>query len=66
MTRLLMVAALLALAGCTTFGDVKRDAKCQSFGAKPGTEAYVNCRAQLEAARRARFCQPAGNGVMCF
>lgn len=26
------------------------DKKCQSYGAKPGSDAYVACRAQLEAA----------------
>lgn len=25
------------------------DQKCQSYGAKPGSDAYVACRAQLEA-----------------
>ena len=25
------------------------DRKCQSYGAKPGSDAYVACRAQLEA-----------------
>lgn len=25
------------------------DKKCQSYGAKPGSDAYVACRAQLEA-----------------
>jgi len=24
------------------------DQKCRSYGAKPGTDTYVNCRAQLE------------------
>ena len=27
------------------------DGKCQGYGAKPGTPAYVQCRAQLDAAR---------------
>jgi hypothetical protein len=27
------------------------DAKCQSYGAKQGDPAYVQCRAQLDAAR---------------
>ena len=28
--------------------DAKDDAKCKSFGAKPGTDTYVNCRLQLQ------------------
>ncbi|MBN4175539.1 MAG: hypothetical protein BEH78_18980 [Pseudomonas sp. BDAL1] len=24
------------------------DSKCQSYGAKPGSDAYVNCRVQLD------------------
>ena len=27
------------------------DSKCQGYGAQPGTPAYVQCRAQLDAAR---------------
>lgn len=27
------------------------DGKCQSYGAKPGTPEYVNCRASLQAAK---------------
>lgn len=30
----------------------KDDQQCLSYGAQKGTDAYVTCRAQLEAARR--------------
>jgi hypothetical protein len=51
----------LGLAGCPTVEEQLAkdrehfakfdDGKCQSYGAKPGTPAYVQCRAQLDAAR---------------
>jgi hypothetical protein len=28
------------------------DMKCQGYGAKPGSDAYVACRAQLEASQK--------------
>lgn len=34
------------------------DAKCQGYGAKPGEPAYVQCRAQLDAARTAARQNP--------
>jgi len=40
------------------------DAKCQSYGAKPAEPAYVQCRAQLDAARTvASAAADAGGGV---
>ncbi|PHN49134.1 hypothetical protein [Pseudomonas amygdali] len=30
---------------------VADDAQCQSYGAKPGSDAYVGCRMQLDAQR---------------
>src|SRR5215469_16297244 len=52
------LATSLTLAGC--LGSEERiaaqnaqdDQKCQSYGARQGTDAYVNCRAQLDSARR--------------
>ena len=40
------------------------DQKCQSYGAKPGSDAYVACRAQLEAGnnRPPTAAQPSGGG----
>lgn len=32
--------------------NAKDDQQCLSYGARKGTDAYVNCRAQLEGARR--------------
>jgi hypothetical protein len=41
------------LAGCASAADIAAydDAKCRSYGAKPGDPAYVTCRSQLDAAR---------------
>ena len=47
----------LALSGCMTNEErlaarnAKDDQKCVSFGAQPGTDAYISCRAQLDSAR---------------
>jgi len=34
------------------------DKTCQSYGAKPGSDAYVSCRAQLEGSRRTAAATP--------
>jgi hypothetical protein len=51
-------AGCLSLIGCAEYKAklaaeraAVDDAKCQSYGAKPGDPAYVQCRAQLDAAR---------------
>lgn len=53
----LMFAAALLLSGCGNHMQETRaardDARCQSYGAAPGTNAYMNCRAQLESGHRA-------------
>jgi hypothetical protein len=74
-----MLIAILALAGgCTTEQRAAEDdATCRSYGAKPGTPIYVECRMrqqELREARRARaaatgprFCQADGlGGAVCF
>ncbi|MBW7965303.1 hypothetical protein [Bradyrhizobium sp. BR 10261] len=49
---------LLLLTGCmsaeerTARNEAQDDQACLSYGAKKGTESYVNCRAQLEGSRR--------------
>ncbi|RTE92753.1 hypothetical protein D6B98_14820 [Bradyrhizobium sp. LVM 105] len=49
---------LLLLTGCLgeeerlAAENAKDDQQCLTYGAQKGTDAYVNCRAQLEAARR--------------
>jgi len=56
MKYLTLLVALL-LAGCMTREEriaaqsAKDDQKCLSYGAQIGSAAYVNCRAQLDAAR---------------
>jgi len=49
---------LLLTSGCAEYQAqqaaqhaAEDDAKCHSYGAKPGAPAYVQCRAQLDAAR---------------
>jgi hypothetical protein len=52
-----MRATILLLAlfcfGCTSQADrmAADDAKCKSFGAKPGTDTYVHCRETMETNR---------------
>lgn len=49
---------LLLLTGCLgeeerlAAANAKDDQQCLSYGAQKGSDAYVNCRAQLEGSRR--------------
>lgn len=53
-TLVCAAAACFALAGCIDHpitGPIhaaQDDAKCQSYGAKPGSDSYVNCRVAME------------------
>ena len=53
----LLAAATLALAGCASSESEKQelfradDAKCKSYDAKPGTDAYVQCRLAIDIQR---------------
>ncbi|SDS77279.1 hypothetical protein SAMN05444158_3151 [Bradyrhizobium canariense] len=60
MKKLILLVAVVSatsLAGCMTRDqqiaavNTRDDQKCLGFGARPGTDAYVNCRAQLDSAR---------------
>jgi hypothetical protein len=57
MRSLCVLALALRLGGCMTTEEriaaqnAKDDQKCLSYGAQPGSQAYVGCRAQLDAAR---------------
>lgn len=64
MTARMALLALLSLAGCGNVGAgwhdlahpeerwaAQDDAKCRSYGSQAGSPAYVQCRAQLDAAR---------------
>ena len=50
--------AFLTLTGCANHGPVRDsvaeadDAQCRSYGAKPGTDAYILCRTNRAAAKR--------------
>jgi len=54
-----LLALLILLAGCETAAEerARRDAsdqqRCESFGFELGTEAYANCRLQIDTSRRA-------------
>ena len=67
MVRLWMVLAL-ALAGCASSEERKAkwaaedDSTCQSYGAKPGTDAYVQCR-MVQQARRDEMIQGSARSV---
>lgn len=62
MRRIVFVGLLMALASCQTgepdiaarraAADKAQDAQCRSFGAKPGSNAYVQCRTTLYAQAR--------------
>jgi hypothetical protein len=55
--RKLILCAPLLLAGCVTAQErmvqlaAADDAKCQSYGAQPGSPPYIQCRTQLDATR---------------
>jgi hypothetical protein len=52
MRKMLFCAAVfVCLGGCAAEYAKIDDAKCQSYGARPGDPAYVTCRSQLDAAR---------------
>jgi hypothetical protein len=54
MRGLLWCGLFCVLIGCAEYKAqlaAEDDAKCQSYGAKRGEPAYVQCRAQLDAAR---------------
>jgi hypothetical protein len=63
MRSIVLLCALAILSGCADWTiaewttkaaanrDAEDDAKCQSSGSKPDDPAYVQCRAQLDAAR---------------
>jgi len=44
------IFACLLLSGCVTAEEQAKldDSKCQSYGAKPGSPGYFQCRTQLE------------------
>lgn len=59
--KYLILLVALALASCMTDeeriaqfkarNNAEDNQKCLSYGAQPGSSAYVNCRAQLDSAR---------------
>jgi hypothetical protein len=61
MRVLIATVALLTLSGCMTAQEraeqaqaknaSQDDQSCRSYGAAPGTPAYITCRTQLQAAR---------------
>lgn len=84
MRTLLAVTALLMLSACQADapgGLTDRfkskderaktdDATCQSYGAKPGSDAYIACRVEQDrirasSRRRATVCRPVFNTMMC-
>lgn len=60
MKRLFVALSLMAaLGGCAVKEHMRQrdaardDAACQSYGALPGSDAYIACRAQLGSGRKA-------------
>jgi hypothetical protein len=65
MTRVTVLLTIpLLLAGCATAEQraAKDDATCKSYGAQPGTDAYVQCRMVQQARRDAK--PDAGDAMM--
>jgi hypothetical protein len=54
---LLLMTLAVTLTDCGLSDAIRQkwaeadDAKCRSYGATPGSPAYVQCRSQLDAAR---------------
>lgn len=47
-----MLSACAVAADLSRRADARDDHNCQSFGARPGSDAYVQCRSALLAQRR--------------
>jgi hypothetical protein len=57
MRRVAALLSLFSLTGCLATASPqdlaqKDDAVCRSYGAVPGTDAYVNCRMQRDNTRQ--------------
>jgi hypothetical protein len=50
-------SSLKTLAVAKELQAAKDDAQCQSYGATPGSDAYVNCRVQLDKAATDQLAQ---------
>lgn len=48
-----VLAVTVALAGCARHFAEQDDAKCQSFGARPGSREYYDCRMTMDTQRQA-------------
>jgi hypothetical protein len=48
-----MAAFAALLSGCATRAELAAadDEQCRTYGAQPGTSAYVGCRTQLDSGR---------------
>jgi hypothetical protein len=54
MRQFMVIAPLLALVTCgPSVAELAAadDAKCQSYGARPGSDAYVQCRLTMDTQR---------------
>lgn len=68
MRIVVVAAALLALTGCKSTADrnAEADGYCQSIGARPGSDAYMQCRLvqqQRQDARRAAGLRMMNEGL---
>lgn len=53
MLRAGCLIVVMVLGGCGSYVE-RADATCRSYGAQPGSDAYVNCRVALDNQRAAR------------
>ena len=76
----IVIACALCLAGCADYQARQQaeaaaqarqiaandDARCQSYGAKPGSDAYVSCRMNIITSERLRITPIArSSGSIC-
>lgn len=73
MRAMVLLLGAFALSGCGAIREQQAqadDVKCRSYGAQPGTDAYVNCRSQAATARSIEnssggMCVRSGNMMLC-
>ncbi|PSH68584.1 hypothetical protein CU102_12530 [Phyllobacterium brassicacearum] len=54
MRKILLILLILPLAGCVS-ADIIADKSCKSYGAKLGTDIYIQCRMNAEQVRWQRL-----------
>ena len=60
-----LTATALFLAGCQTAAEVRAndEAKCRSYGFRPGTDAFAECLQRIDLDRRADLRRSSREGL---